>query len=117
METVGTNIKNAMTNAGIKQEALKSKTGIDQHRISNILNDKQKSPSLAELESIAKALDCSVVDLLPASLVIQNNTYHEDSSSVQNFHYTDPKFIKDLINQIVELKIENKALKSDKSNS
>jgi transcriptional regulator with XRE-family HTH domain len=111
METIGILIKNAMTEAGIKQATLSASTGIDQHRISNILNDKHKSVNIQELESIAKSLNKNVVDLLPSSLVIQHNNYNESSSSVQNLHYTDPKLVRDLINQIVELKVELAKLK------
>lgn len=50
------------TQKGYSCRTLANKCGLSKSTINNIENDKV-SPTLAELEKIAKALDCRIVDL------------------------------------------------------
>jgi transcriptional regulator with XRE-family HTH domain len=106
MENIGTKIKVAIAKTNYTQKRLENETGIDQHRLSDLINNK-KSPTYDELLKISKSMDCSILDLIPLDgVLISNNDYKDNASSIQHYHHGDPSLIKDLIAEIIELKVQ-----------
>jgi transcriptional regulator with XRE-family HTH domain len=104
MTTTGQRIKVAMNLANATQKSLQSATGIDQHTLSDYINDK-KSPRIEDLTKIATELRCSVLDLIEfGSLNIFGNTYSDQSSTIQNNYSFDKNFVIDLIKENIMLK-------------
>ena len=63
-EQIGSNIKKKILENGVSVHSLEKKAGLKQSAIQNILYGKSKKPSLHLIQSIAKALNCTVSELL-----------------------------------------------------
>lgn len=104
MLSTGTLIKNAMNEAKINQKVLQSITGIDQHILSDYINDK-RSPRIDDLKKIASATNKSLAEFIPhTELYIKDNNYHDNSLTIQNYYAFDKNFVFDLIKENLELK-------------
>ena len=57
-------IKDKISEAGISVHALEKKAGLKQSAVQNILYGKSKKPSLHIMQSIAQALNCTVLELM-----------------------------------------------------
>jgi len=91
---------------------LANEIGVDQHKISEIENDKV-SPRWSTIEKITEKLDTPILDLLPkSSLNVFNNNFTENS--VQNNQcsvYGNHDAIQQIITTVEHLKKEINALK------
>jgi transcriptional regulator with XRE-family HTH domain len=114
MESIGSRIKARMSELNYTQQRLASETGIDQHKISEFLNNK-KSPSIEEFQKLGNALQCDVATLMPYSLlygsVICNISNSENFT--QNYYTIDRDFMKDLLKENGKLMAEFEKLKSE----
>jgi transcriptional regulator with XRE-family HTH domain len=112
MTTIGILIKNAMNESNLNQKQLQSKTGIDQHTLSDYINDK-RSPKVEDLSKISDATNKSLLELLPLDkLIISNNNYTDNASTIQNFNMVDKAFVYELMKEIVELRVKVKELEN-----
>jgi transcriptional regulator with XRE-family HTH domain len=57
-------IKEKITEKGLSTHALEKRAGLKPSAVQNILYGRSKNPSVTIVKAIAKALDCSVSDLL-----------------------------------------------------
>lgn len=62
---LSTNLRNIRTAHGLSQNELAVKAGMQQSVISGLERGETKNPRIRTLLAIAKALECSIYDIIP----------------------------------------------------
>jgi transcriptional regulator with XRE-family HTH domain len=111
MDTTGRRISTRMREVDYTQQRLASETGIDQHKISDFINDK-KEPLISEYHKLSTALQCDIAALIPGSVLYSSiyNNINNSESVTQNYYTIDKELMRDLLKENGKLQAQIEAL-------
>jgi len=78
---IGDNVKSRRLDLSLIQKELESRSGVTQSMISKIENGTAENVSIDVLRKLARALNCSLVDLLPEA---DKNISNKDSFNTED---------------------------------
>jgi transcriptional regulator with XRE-family HTH domain len=78
---IGDNVKSRRLDLSLIQKELESRSGVTQSMISKIENGTAENVSIDVLRKLARALNCSLVDLLPEA---DKNISNKDSFNAED---------------------------------